>query len=579
MSRKFAGLASCVLVATTLLVLGTGAPVSASTATITFQSHNRGPVSDGISVQGKARFQVSELTKKYDRPGRGVPSYDMWCVQVDGVPVAPPNGQAFRDVHGDVYISFEYGIVSRTVNRQVQPGCWTSPATDPMDKYVGAYSIDFTINTTLWPEGQHTISVLATRSDGIVETASLRANFSNPGPSAQWATTDGSVFSVATEIEALISSVAEARQLCLLRDGRPANDITWGKSRSSTGCWAVRFTGSEETRFTIDPVGWADGPGSLELRLTDINGQSTSAFLQYTVSKVAASSVIEGISSNEIVTGARTIKFTPTLDASQQGRVDIEATCIQLDGSLCLPTKSTGTGDSCYACTPTPSTHQISLNSAALRDGPHQFIFSFTDSFDRTTSTSVNFVVANGLPQLGQPGAMGMIEYFLSTRPQIRVQVPVVRAQKVFLAYGTGGKTNNLVEVDLSNISADAAQTLVADNLKARTRYTLKVVAMNANGMVESKKFTVTTPSMPRSTGGGSVSSGGGGGGAQTGVFCPPGTNLERCEDLNNKGLAERLPTIDCTGAGRSVLWARNWWIRGVSGGRYVISKDRSRCK
>jgi len=54
--------------------------------------------------------------------------------------------------------------------------------------------------------------------------------------------------------------------------------------------------------------------------------------------------------------------------------------------------------------------------------------------------------------------------------------------------------------------------------------------------------------------------------------------NLEACEDVFGLFAGDRLTTIDCSGTGRSVWWASNWWIIGGIGGIPIISKSASGC-
>lgn len=87
-------------------------------------------------------------------------------------------------------------------------------------------------------------------------------------------------------------------------------------------------------------------------------------------------------------------------------------------------------------------------------------------------------------------------------------------------------------------------------------------------------------PPPPSTTSPPAVGSGGssGGTGGSPGGNCYVGMNLEECEDQLGYGFAERMVTFDCTGQGRSVLWARNWWIIGFSDGYPVVSKSNSGC-
>jgi len=54
--------------------------------------------------------------------------------------------------------------------------------------------------------------------------------------------------------------------------------------------------------------------------------------------------------------------------------------------------------------------------------------------------------------------------------------------------------------------------------------------------------------------------------------------NVERCEDRLGLGAGERFPYIDCSGRGRYIFWASNWWIIGVRNGTAIVSKSPYGC-
>lgn len=59
---------------------------------------------------------------------------------------------------------------------------------------------------------------------------------------------------------------------------------------------------------------------------------------------------------------------------------------------------------------------------------------------------------------------------------------------------------------------------------------------------------------------------------------CRVGMNLEDCEDLSGVSAGDRLRTIDCSPADRSVMWASNWWIIEIRNGVLVVSKSSDSC-
>ena len=61
-------------------------------------------------------------------------------------------------------------------------------------------------------------------------------------------------------------------------------------------------------------------------------------------------------------------------------------------------------------------------------------------------------------------------------------------------------------------------------------------------------------------------------------AVCSIGMNVETCEDRLGLFPGERFPYIDCSGRGRTILWASNWWIIGVQGDYAVLSKSPYEC-
>ena len=74
------------------------------------------------------------------------------------------------------------------------------------------------------------------------------------------------------------------------------------------------------------------------------------------------------------------------------------------------------------------------------------------------------------------------------------------------------------------------------------------------------------------SSGGSSSGSSGSSSGVSAAAFI--GWNLERVQDY--LGFDPR--TADCSGTGRSVWWASNWWVVGAYSGVLIVSKSRSGC-
>ena len=110
--------------------------------------------------------------------------------------------------------------------------------------------------------------------------------------------------------------------------------------------------------------------------------------------------------------------------------------------------------------------------------------------------------------------------------------------------------------------------------------YVFSVTLTDDAGRTATDSCTWEHPGAPPATTSPPVRSGGSGGsGASSGrSSCSVGMNLEKCEDALGLGFGDRLPTIDCSGGGRGVWNARNWWSIDIRFGTATISKSRSGC-
>ena len=91
-----------------------------------------------------------------------------------------------------------------------------------------------------------------------------------------------------------------------------------------------------------------------------------------------------------------------------------------------------------------------------------------------------------------------------------------------------------------------------------------RIVVLSENGQPNFKKIRFKIKFSSGSSSGGSSS----GGGSYI------GWNLEDLQD--HLGYDPR--TVDCSGSGRDVWWASNWWVVGQYGSAVVVSKVRGYC-
>ncbi len=104
----------------------------------------------------------------------------------------------------------------------------------------------------------------------------------------------------------------------------------------------------------------------------------------------------------------------------------------------------------------------------------------------------------------------------------------------------------------------------------ATFKYRIRVTEAAGLPSFAVKRFKVKFTPDPRfssGTGGSSGSSGGG-----SGSFI--GWNLEKVQDY----LGYNPSTVDCSGSGRSVWWASNWWVIRQYAGYLVVSKSNGYC-
>ena len=90
--------------------------------------------------------------------------------------------------------------------------------------------------------------------------------------------------------------------------------------------------------------------------------------------------------------------------------------------------------------------------------------------------------------------------------------------------------------------------------------------------------YTPPTTAPPATNPPASSSSGSSGSSSSGSSGCSVGMNVERCEDRLGLGPGERFPYIDCSGRGRDIFWASNWWIIGIRNGTAIVSKSPYAC-
>jgi uncharacterized membrane protein YgcG len=165
--------------------------------------------------------------------------------------------------------------------------------------------------------------------------------------------------------------------------------------------------------------------------------------------------------------------------------------------------------------------------------------------------------------------------------PDVEVTLPITDVEReVKLQYMRKGKW---LEEDI-DITQDGEVSLSVypvydDGSWLSGTWDYRIVVLPESGQPNFKKirFKIKFSSGSSSGGsssGGSSSGGSSSGGSSSGGSSYVGWNLEDLQD--HLGYDPR--TVDCSGDGRDVWWASNWWVVGQYGSAVVVSKARGYC-
>ena len=165
--------------------------------------------------------------------------------------------------------------------------------------------------------------------------------------------------------------------------------------------------------------------------------------------------------------------------------------------------------------------------------------------------------------------------------PDVEVTLPITDVEReVRMQYMRKGKWRNEDVATTQDGEVSLSVTPVYDDgswLSGTWDYRIVVPAEFGQPNFKTIRFKIKFSSGSSSGGsssGGSSSGGSSSGGSSSGGGSYIGWNLEDLQD--HLGYDPR--TVDCSGSGRDVWWASNWWVVGQYGSAVVVSKARGYC-
>lgn len=372
---------------------------------------------EGETVSG---FKRVTLETNFRYSGRYIVQ---WCIYLDDQGLVT-SGNDFSTTPS--YLYYELGVVTRGTGSQTSPGCWSNLGTDR------SFGIDLTLNTTRWTNGNRTIKIQATTNGGGVLSKTVTVNTQNSSQSVEWVTNTPANFADTVALRARINPVTNhVVKACLTRDGIPVGyseqtsftgDSLYGGSwngprgtfgRSSAGCF--EFTEAQNNRYpnglwqttTLDislrTSTWESIPTALTLSITDADGNSTSASLEFhsltptprvSVTDEAESILRERSSLNlaYLTSGSTVSSFCATVDG---------APLTTLDPTGCL---SNSRAQSLLAAA------SLNIDTTMYANGSHVLSIIVTDRVGRSSTSDFRFRVDNQAPLLAPAG-------FVANRP------------------------------------------------------------------------------------------------------------------------------------------------------------------
>jgi hypothetical protein len=537
---------------------------TATSDVLTFTTSNAGPSVSWVSSNNRVVTGVATFDASAAPAASGTATIVKWCLLLDGVPVT--SNVAVPD---QTYLDLTDGSFSSST------GCW---ALGSLGSYIHQAKVKW--DTTSWASGPHTLQWTVTDSSNRTATSDvLTFTTNNPGPSVSWTETDNQVVSGIASFDATAapaaSGTAKIVKWCLLFDGAPAttaasrmrptfrSTVNAAFRESATNC--VEGTDIREMYVQWDTTTWALGWHTLQWTVTDTSNRTvTSSVLTFSTNNPQPYMVIGNLSPGQVLTG----KAEVYLAAMHPGASFVSS-------YFFVDVAPWGSGSYTEVYPQFTTVRKVVLDTTRMRNGNHIFVGLVNDSAGRQVWSSIIPFSTNNSASTISPSVYSLAQPWPSKSVDSLIVGNFINTDSITIRYGTNKKKLG-TEVTLAVINGVVSGGV--GGLKASTTYYFEIKGSGING--DSAPIVISSKT-PKSSSKPYVSSGGSGGGSSggSGLLCSVGTNLETCEDRHGLSMGRRLGnTLDCTGKGRGVDWAKNWTIIRITSGKYVISKSSSRC-
>lgn len=312
----------------------------------------------------------------------------------------------------------------------------------------------FSLNTAVYLDGAHTISVRSTDIGGLVTATTVPVIINNIAPVVSITNpVSNAIVGAAVSVTATTSSGAGLRKVELLFDGVSVATTT-------------NYT---TPTFQFNAASYADGAHTLAVRATDVGGLVTTKTVPVVFANVPPALTITSPAPNVFVRGVTSVVGTAqSLSGVTKAELLIDNVVIATATNLTTPT--------------------FSLNTALYADGAHTLGVRATDVGGLVTTSTVPVVFSNVPPvvTITSPAANAWVRKTVSVTANV---ASVVGVSKVELLVDNGVITT-ATNLTTPTISFDTT-------LRTDGAHTFGIRATNAGGLVTTANITVNIDNTP----------------------------------------------------------------------------------
>ena len=408
-------------------------------------------------------------------------------------------------------------------------------------------------------------------SNRTATSPTLTINTFNYSPFTSWKSGNNQTVTGTFTVDAVANphlfGTANIKKWCLTVDGSPvasdvaveryySDDVGYaGTFNAETGCWSNSTTSLNAANFSFRTAAWTNASRVLKIVVTDTSNRTATDSLTFTTNNPQPTTRVIGLTAGETIDKVETFAFK----VYHPGANSIASWCIHIKTTSCSSNVSVSTSGA-------TSIGTVSFDTSLWRNGSYRARFTATDSEGRSfNSGSISFKSKNPGASASKPRIENGNPVWSDKTVDVEITTTSKNATKLFLYLGTS-------KTQLWKYAISPTDPSELFSLKPKTVYYVKVEAEGPNGSSETEFTTFTSASLPPKPAPPSGGGGGGGGGSSGG--CYAGMNWDSCISR----LGYEPYSYDCTGYGRGVWWASNWWILFFSGGVPVLSKSAYYC-